>query len=167
MLKVLKFHLRIAQDRMKQIADKHKSDRKFAVGDLVYVKLQSYKQVFVAARSNEKLAPKYFGPFPVIDTVGAVAYKLLLPAYSKIHNVFHVFQLKKHIGNAITSTDLPSNTNEVLAVKEPELIMDRMTVKRRGQAVTKVLVKWKHQLPEDATWEFYFDLCKKFPNFYS
>jgi len=34
MLKVLKFHLRRAQHRMKQNADKHRSDRTYNMGDL-------------------------------------------------------------------------------------------------------------------------------------
>ncbi|XP_019414654.1 PREDICTED: uncharacterized protein LOC109326422 [Lupinus angustifolius] len=88
MLKVLKFHLRRAQDRMKQLADKSRSDRQFNEGDLVYVKLHSYKQISVAARVNEKLATKYFGPFPIISKVGAVAYKVQFPDHAKTHNVF-------------------------------------------------------------------------------
>jgi len=49
--------------------------------------------------------------------------------------------------------------------REPEAILDRMTVKRRIHVVTIVLVKWKHQLPKEDTWEFYFDLKRKFPQF--
>ncbi|KAE9611636.1 putative nucleotidyltransferase, Ribonuclease H [Lupinus albus] len=165
MLKLLKFHLRRAQDRMKQIADKYRTYRQFLVGDLVYVKLHPYRQVSVANRCNAKLAPKYFGPYPVVSKVGMVAYSLQLPPHAKIHNVFHVSQLKKCVGPVVISAQLPSLVEGVLADKEPETILDRMMVKRRGQAITKVLVKWKHQLPEDATWEFYFDLLKQFPTF--
>jgi len=59
-LKVLKFHLRRAQNRMKQIVDRHRVDRQFEIGDLVYVKLHPYRQIFVAYRRCAKLNPKFF-----------------------------------------------------------------------------------------------------------
>ncbi|XP_019425039.1 PREDICTED: uncharacterized protein LOC109333912 [Lupinus angustifolius] len=155
------------ENRMKQVADRHKSDREFQVGDKIYVKLQSYRQISVAARGNEKLSPKYFGHFEVLSKIGVVAYKLQLSIHSKVHNVFHVSQLKKHIGQEIVAASIPATIEEGTRDREPEAILDKATVKRRGRAVTKVLVQWKHHLPEDATWEFYFDLCKQFPHFHS
>jgi hypothetical protein len=65
------------------------------VGDWVYLKLQPYTQMSVAPRSNQKLSYKYFGPYLIIQKVGAVAYKLQLPDHSKIHPVIHVSRLKK------------------------------------------------------------------------
>lgn len=48
---------------------------------------------------------------------------------------------------------------------EPEAILDRKMVKRGRVATTKVLIKWKGLPVEHATWEFYYDLLKKFPSF--
>lgn len=79
---------------MKSQADKKHSDHSFAVGDMVYLKLQPYVQSSLAPRSNQKLGFKYFGPFKISDKIGSVAYKLDLPPSSTIHLVFHVSLLR-------------------------------------------------------------------------
>jgi len=73
---MLKYHLERAQMRMKQQADKSRVDRVFEVGDLVYVKLQPYRQHIVAVRTSQKLAAKFSGLFPILAKIGAIAYKL-------------------------------------------------------------------------------------------
>jgi len=99
-IQTLKYHLERAQKTMKQQADKRRTDRAFEVGDLVYVKLQPYRQQTVAARTSQMLAARFFRPFPIPARVGVIAYKLQLPIQSKIHPVFHVSQLKKHVGSS-------------------------------------------------------------------
>lgn len=164
-IEMLKFHLQRAQHRMKEQADKKRTKKEFQVGDFVYVKLQPYRQSSVAYRSNHKLAPKYFGPFPVIDKVGQVAYKLHLPASSRIHPVFHVSQLKKHVGTAPVSSTLPEmdDTGQLSAI--PVAILDRKLAKRGANAAVYVLVHWSNAAVSEATWESYEDMEIRFLEF--
>lgn len=73
---MLRSQLTKAQHRMKTQADKHRCERQFQVGDQVLLKLQPYAQHSVVNRPYPKLAFKYFGPFTVLEQIGAVAYKL-------------------------------------------------------------------------------------------
>jgi len=93
-------------------------------------------------------------PIKVEELLREVTYKLEFPVNSKIHNVFAV------------STLLPYQVEERLQEKEPEDILDKITVKRRRMTTTKVLVKRKHELSENFTWEFYYDMTRKYPSFH-
>lgn len=100
-LQHLKKNLMHSQHWMMQQANKHRSDMQFEVGDLVLVKLQPYRHAMVAARLNHKIFRRFFGPFPVIERIGVVAYKLVLPPGSRIHPTFHISLLRAYKGSAI------------------------------------------------------------------
>jgi hypothetical protein len=119
---VIQQHLLRAQARTKRQADKIRSEREFAVGELVHLKLQPYVQSSVARRSNNKLSFKFFGPFRIEAHVGSVAYKLALPASASIHPVFHVSQLKKTYGSQVVAPTLPADFPEFHV---PERILQR------------------------------------------
>jgi hypothetical protein len=97
-----------AQQRMKHQEDTKRTEREFQVGEFVYLKLQPHIQSSVESRSNHKLSFKYYGPFKVLQQVGAVAYKLELPESAKIHPVIHVSQPKRHVPVQGVTTDLSS-----------------------------------------------------------
>ena len=165
-INMLKFHLLHAQNRMKQYADAHRSPREFKIGDHVYLKLQPYRQHTLKNRKiPHKLSPHFYGPFRVVDRIGLVAYKLLLPPEAAIHDTFHVSQLKLCPNPPTSSPAVPQYWLDLGISKEPEAILETKTVKRQNTAATKVLVQWKGETPATATWEFFSDFNAKYPLF--
>ena len=76
--------------------------------------------IFTQEKGAEKLKPRFYGPYKVVKEVGEVAYELELPEESKIHNAFHVSNLKKTIGKHIApSTDLPLVEDEGILILIP------------------------------------------------
>ena len=104
--------------------DKHRVERSFEVGYLVYLRLQPYTKYSLKKKGVEKLKTHFYGTYKVVRKVGEVAYELELPEESKIRNVFHVLNLKKTIGKHIApSTDLPPLDDEGIFVLIPERIL--------------------------------------------
>lgn len=167
MFQIVKHSLEAAQGRMKSMADKKRQDREFKVGDLVYLRLQPYRQTSVALRRNMKLAARYYGPYEVLARVGKVAYKLELPVGSRIHPVFHVSQLKKKLGhNRVPIRDLPY-ADEMGQIRiEPMAVLSRRMIKRNNRPVGQMLIQWTNSQPEDATWEDASFVEKQFPSFH-
>ena len=90
--------MNLAQNRMKQQAYQHRSEQSFNVGDWVFLRLQPYKQMSLKnTKKDNKLSPKYYSPYKVLQKIGIMAYKLELPASSQVHPVFHVSYLKNVI----------------------------------------------------------------------
>ncbi len=162
----LKDRLQIAQNRMKQQADKHRKEKVYSMGDWVYLKLQPYRQGSLTMRGNPKLSARYYDPFEIIERIGKVAYKLSLPEESRIHHVFHISQLKNSPGDGnkvIPTTPLVGEEGQLLA--EPERVLERRMVKHGKNTAAKVLVKWSNLPIESTTWEDSRSLKQQFPQF--
>ncbi|WVZ87398.1 hypothetical protein U9M48_034038 [Paspalum notatum var. saurae] len=161
MTQSLQLHLHRAQQRQKLQADKNRTERTFSVGDSVYVKLQPYIQQSVMPRASYKLSFRYFGPFTIIDKIGAVAYKLQLPPSSAIHPVFHVSQLKQAVGtNCQVSSVLPPKHSQF---QIPLRVLQRRSVSRGDRNVSQVLIHWSTWPVSLATWEDEAVLRQQFP----
>ncbi|KAK9155413.1 hypothetical protein Sjap_002893 [Stephania japonica] len=162
-LRELRDQLLLAQNRMKQQADKGRREVNFQIGDLVYLKLRPYRQMTVARRTNMKLSPRFYGPFPIVAKVGSVAYRLDLPPTASIHPVFHVSQLKRTVGTPPISSSLPALLPETLVFPlEPEAVI----AYRSFSAGPEVLIKWVSLPVSDASWELVRHVRKSFPAFH-
>lgn len=151
-LQLLRDNLVKAQDKMKMIVEKGRTERQFLVGDMIYLRLQPYRQISVGGCRPQKLSPLFFGSYKALQKVGTIAYKLELPTDTKIHPVFHVFELKKKLG---TTSQLQHQTphETIEQILEPELILDRRMVNKNNKTIVEILVKWKHLPNEEASWE--------------
>ncbi|GJZ14000.1 putative reverse transcriptase domain-containing protein [Tanacetum coccineum] len=123
---VIKERLQAARDRQKSYADNRRKPLEFEVGDRVMLKVSPWKGVVHFGKKG-KLAPRYVGPFEILERIGPVTYWLrLFEELSGVHDTFHVSNLKKCLADA--SLHVPLNeikVNETLRfVEEPVEIMD-------------------------------------------
>ncbi|KAM3196173.1 hypothetical protein ACQJBY_072047 [Aegilops geniculata] len=155
-------HLHRAKNYMKTHADQKRSFREFEVGDQFYLKLQPYIQTSVAPRANHKLSFKFYGPFPIIQKINAVAYKLQLPPQATVHPVFHVSQLRRALSPGTTvQPELPYNTN---ALAVPGEILQSKWRRKNGDMIEQVKVRWTGASNLDDTWEDRQALQARFPH---
>jgi hypothetical protein len=88
-------NLKAAKSHQETYANKRRRPLEFKVGNHVYLRVLPMKGVKRFGVKG-KLAPRYIGPFPILEKCGTVAYKLdLPPSLAGVHDIFHVSQLKK------------------------------------------------------------------------
>ncbi|GJX34779.1 putative reverse transcriptase domain-containing protein [Tanacetum coccineum] len=138
----IKKRIQAARDRQKSYADLKRKPMEFQVGDRVMLKVSPWKGV-VRFGKRGKLNPRYVGPFKVLEKVGAVAYKLELPQdQSRVHNTFHVSNLKKCYADEPLAVPLDGLhiDDKLHFVEEPVEIMDREVkrLKRSRIPIVKV-----------------------------
>ncbi|XP_024195748.1 uncharacterized protein LOC112198885 [Rosa chinensis] len=118
---------------------------------------------------KEKLAPRYVGPFEILERVGDLAYRLALPvSMSGVHNVFHVSMLRKYIRDETHVIDhraIEVNP-DVTFVVEPVRILDRSTERLRRKEVDLAKILWSHHDEGDASWELESDMKSRYPQLF-
>nr|GEV54308.1 hypothetical protein [Tanacetum cinerariifolium] len=129
------------QDRMRNQANKHRTDIQFKVGGWVYLKLRPHRQVSIRQGQQHKLSPKYYGPFKVAERIKEVAYRLELPNSSQIHSVFHISQLKKCHGKDHSVGVLPQLREDGLLENKPMAILEKRLGKVNNKPVMFVLIQ--------------------------
>jgi hypothetical protein len=103
-----------------------------------------------------KLAPRYIGPFKILDQIGEVAYQLeLSPQLSDVHDVFHVSQLRKCL--RVLEEQMPLEElqvgEDVTYQEYPMKILETSEKVTRNNRYRMCKVQWSNHTKEKATWE--------------
>ncbi|GKB35661.1 hypothetical protein Tco_0880603 [Tanacetum coccineum] len=165
----IKQRMQAARDRQKSYADLKRKPMEFQVGDKVMLKVSPWKGV-VRFGKRGKLNPRYVGPFKVIERVGEVAYKLELPEeLSRVHNTFHVSNLKKCHADEPLAVPLDGlNLDDKLHfVEEPVEIVGREVKRLKRSRIPLVKVRWNSKRGPEFTWEREDQFKKKYPHLFT
>jgi len=167
-VQIIQQHMKAAQSRQKSYADKRRSPLEFNIGDYVYLKVTPMKKV-QRFRVRSKLAPRYVGPYQILERKDPIGYKIQLPEeLSSIFPVFHVSQLRKCL-------KVPEQRIEPRGIKikadlehkeQPVGIVDTKERVTWNRVVKTYKVVWSHHDDRDATWETEDYLKTVYPKFH-
>ena len=140
----------------------------FNVGEFVFVKVAPFKHLMRFGKKG-KLAPRFIGPYEILERVGKVAYRLALPAsMDRIHDVFHVSSLRKCLGDhsQVVNTEDIKLSEDLSYEEKPIQILDRRIKQLRNRQIPLVKVLWTNQKTEEATWEMEQTMKEKHPGLF-
>ena len=101
---------------------------------------------------SKKLAPKREGPFPIIEVLNPLNYRLLLPKTWRIHPVFHASLLSPFKHNDIHGENFPNPPPDLID-EQPEYEIEAILSHRRSGRGHAYLIKWKGYSTGENSWE--------------
>ena len=124
----------------------------------------------ILRRGGSKLSPRYVGPYPIVERVGPVAYRLALAApFEGIHDVFHVSRLRKHLPDpeSVEQVDDLPILGDLSYEEYPVQIIGHDIRELRRKRIPMVKVLWnRHRASGDATWETEESMRKRYPHLF-
>ena len=127
----------------------------FEVGDHVFLKVMPKRGV-VRFDKRGKLSPRFIEPFEILERVGTIAYRFVLPPNMiGVHEVFHVSMLRKYTPDPTHVVDWGQIEVDTDGTFEegPVFIMDSHDKVLQRKTVRLVRVLWWHYGVEKSTWE--------------
>ncbi|GJW10864.1 hypothetical protein Tco_1576691, partial [Tanacetum coccineum] len=165
---LVKENPKASRDRQKNYVDYTRKPLEFEVGDRVLLRVSPWNGV-VRFGKKGKLAPRYVGPFEILERIGLVAYRLRLPEeLSSVYDTFYVSNLKKCLSDANFHVPLEEiKVDRTLCfVEEPVEIMDREIKKLKCRKIALVKVRWNSKCGPEFTWEHEDQMKIKYPQLF-
>nr|GEZ03147.1 putative reverse transcriptase domain-containing protein [Tanacetum cinerariifolium] len=164
---LIKEKLKAASDHQKSYADSRRKPLEFEVEDQVLLKASPWKGVIRFGKKG-KLAPRYVGPFEILERIGPVAYRLRLPKeLNSVHDTFHVSNLK-----CLADANLHVPLDEIKVdktfcfVEEPVEIMDREVKSLKRSKILIIKVRWNSKRGPEFTWKREDHMRGKYPRLF-
>jgi hypothetical protein len=154
-VKQIQANILAAQSHQKSYTDKRRHPLKFEVGDHVYLRVFPMKGVRRFGIKG-KLAPRYIGPYRIIDKYGPMFYQVELPmTLPGVHNVFHVSQLKRCLTPPadVVIEDTTPLEPDLTYKAYPTKIVDQQDRVTCNKTTRFYKVQWNDHSEDEATWE--------------
>ncbi|XP_019184755.1 PREDICTED: uncharacterized protein LOC109179720 [Ipomoea nil] len=168
-IKYIQGRMKMAQDRQKSYADLGRKPAEFLVGEKVWLKASPTQGVMRFGKKG-KLSPRFIGPYEILERIGNLAYHLaLLMELERVHNVFHVSQLKKYVhdpSHVIPPKVVPLD-GTMSYEERPIRILDSKTRETHRKSIKMVKVWWSHHGVEEATWELKSAMRERYPDLFT
>ena len=119
---------------------------------------------------NGKLSPRFFRSYEVIEKVGPVAYRLILPSeLEKIHNVFHVSMLRRYRSDPshVVSSETIELRPDLTYENEPVEILARELKELWKNRIPLVKMLWRNHKTKEATWESEEVMRQQYPQLFN
>ncbi|GJS24036.1 hypothetical protein Tco_0452668 [Tanacetum coccineum] len=165
---LIKEKLKAARNHQKSYVDNRRKPLEFEVGDRVMLKVSPWKGV-IRFWKKGTLAPRYVGPFEILERIGPVAYRLRLPEeLSGVHDTFHVSNLKKCLADASLHVSLDEiKVDKTLRfVEENVEVMDCEVKSLKRSKIVLVKVRWNSKSGPEFTWEREDYMKSKYPQWF-
>ena len=144
-----------AQERYTKQVNKKRTAMQFKENDIVLLRIEKHRLKSIEKHPKVKLAPRFYGPFKIIQKINDNAFRLDIPSHWRIHNSFHISLLRPFRGSIplhpiIDDPPLLEEDSEILV---PESILDHdQTTTRTGTVYHRYLIKYKNHSIEEAQW---------------
>ena len=144
------------------------------MGDRAYLRVSPLRGIKRSGVKG-KLAPRFIGHYKILEHRGEVAYKLELPeGLSRVHDVFHVSELKKchaEMADVPLRDTVPLEAilldSDLTYEEKPVRILETANRVTRSKIIKFGKVLWSHHTEEEATWEREEDLRRDHPHLFS